>query len=250
MQISVTFRQMEPSEALKTYVTDRLKKMKRYLDAPLEAHVVLGLEKFRHLADVTINSNGRIVKGREENTDMYAAIDLVMDKIDMQLRKWREKTRDAKGDRGRAATLSRSAGTGPALPAVRRQRVEVPALELADARALLRKKGEEPIVFSDVNTGILSILCRRPDGQLSLIQPQELVTEGAGPTPAKASAPDASTLQPVSVPVPALDLGEALQYMETRGKDLLVFSELPGGALVALLRRADGSFLLVEPDLA
>ena len=87
MQISVTFRQIEPSEALKNYVTDRLNKFKRYLDGPVEAHVVLGLEKFRHLADVTIDSNGRIIKGKEENTDMYAAIDLVMDKIDMQLKK-------------------------------------------------------------------------------------------------------------------------------------------------------------------
>ena len=103
MQISVTFRHIEPSEALKNYVTDRLSKFKRYLDGPVEAHVVLGLEKFRHLADVTIDSNGRIIKGKEENTDMYAAIDLVMDKIDMQLKKFRDKMRSDKGDRSRSA---------------------------------------------------------------------------------------------------------------------------------------------------
>jgi len=103
MQISVTFKKIEPSEALKNYVTDRLTKFKRYLDGPVEAHVVLGLEKFRHLADVTIDSNGHIIKGREENTDMYAAIDLVMDKIDIQLKKFRDKLRSAKGDRSRAA---------------------------------------------------------------------------------------------------------------------------------------------------
>ncbi len=97
MQISVTFRQIEPSEALRNYVTERLKKFKRYLDGPVEAHVVLGLEKFRHLADVTIDSNGRMIKGREENSDMYAAIDLVMDKIDMQLRRSSGKTPGSQG---------------------------------------------------------------------------------------------------------------------------------------------------------
>ena len=97
MQISVTFRQLEPSAALKNYVTDRLGKFKRYLEGPVEAHVVLGLEKFRHLADVTIDNNGRVIKGKEENTDMYAAIDLVMDKIDMQLKKFRDKQRGPKG---------------------------------------------------------------------------------------------------------------------------------------------------------
>jgi ribosomal subunit interface protein len=101
MQISVTFRQLEPSEALKSYVSDRLKKFKRYLEGPLEAHVVLGLEKFRNLADITIYSNGRIIKGREENSDMYAAIDLVVDKIDMQLRKHRDRLREVKADRSR-----------------------------------------------------------------------------------------------------------------------------------------------------
>ena len=101
MQISVTFRQIEPTEALKNYVTDRLGKFSRYLEGPVEVHVVLGLEKFRHLADVTIDNNGRVIKGKEENTDMYTAIDLVMDKIGMQLKKFRDKQREPKGDRHR-----------------------------------------------------------------------------------------------------------------------------------------------------
>ncbi len=171
MQISVTFRQMEPSEALKNYVTERLRKFKRYLEGPQEAHVVLGLEKFRHLADVTINSNGRIIKGREENADMYAAIDLVMDKIDQQLRKMREKIRD-KGDRSRAAAPAAEAEETPALPQVRRRRVEVEPLQLADALELMETKGDELLVFTDVASGALSILCRRPDGSYLLVEPE------------------------------------------------------------------------------
>lgn len=173
MQISVTFRQLEPSEALKNYVADRLKKFKRYLEGPLEAHVVLGLEKFRHLADVTINSNGRMIKGREENADMYAAIDLVMDKIDMQLRKYREKLREVKGDRSRTATPPLVGGLErPALPPIRRFRVEVPPLELTDAVELLRSRGNDLLVFTNVNTGGLSILYRRADGGLALAEPE------------------------------------------------------------------------------
>ena len=173
MHISVTFRQIESSEALKKYVSDRLKKFKRYLEGPLEAHVVLGLEKFRHLADITINSNGRIIKGREENTDMYAAIDLVVDKIDMQLRKYREKLREVKGDRSRAAA-SPPAGLEeerPALPPIRRSRVEVPPLELTDAVELLKSQKSEILVFTNVNTGALSILYRRGDGGFGLAEP-------------------------------------------------------------------------------
>jgi len=172
MQISVTFRQLEPTEALKNYVTDRLNKFTRYLDGPVEAHVVLGLEKFRHLADVTIDNNGRIIKGKEENTDMYAAIDLVMDKIDMQLKKFRDKMRSAKGDRSRsAAPMTTAPDEAPALPALRRKRVEVPALQLTDALELMQGGKDDLLVFTDVASGSLNILYRRQDGNFVLAEP-------------------------------------------------------------------------------
>jgi putative sigma-54 modulation protein len=174
MQVSVTFRQIEPSEALKNYVTERLNKFRRYLEGPAEAHVVLGLEKFRHLADVTLNSNGRIIKGREENADMYAAIDLVVDKLDMQLKKLREKLRDVKSERGRAPAAPAAEGEeeASALPTVRRQSLEVSPLLLADAVELLQTKGKDLVVFTEVTTGALSILYRRQDGSLVLVEPE------------------------------------------------------------------------------
>lgn len=171
MQISVTFRQLEPTEALKNYVTERLNKFKRYLDGPVEAHVVLGLEKFRHLADVTIDSNGRIIKGREENADMYAAIDLVMDKIDMQLKKLRDKLRDVKGDRSRAPGAVLAAEATPEMPPIRRQRVEVPPLQLADALEIMQNTQDKLLVFTNVATGALGILYRRQDGSFVLVEP-------------------------------------------------------------------------------
>jgi putative sigma-54 modulation protein len=171
MQISVTFRQIEPSEALKNYVTERLQKFKRYLDGPVEAHVVLGLEKFRHLADVTIDSNGRIIKGRDENADMYAAIDLVMDKIDMQLKKLRDKLRDVKGDRSRAAASVGVPEESPEMPPVRRKKVEVPALQLADALEIMQRGNDNLLVFTNVTNGALGILFRRQDGQFVLVEP-------------------------------------------------------------------------------
>ena len=173
MQISVTFRQIEPSDALKNYVTDRLSKFKRFLDGPVEAHVVLGLEKFRHLADVTINSNGRIIKGKEENTDMYAAIDLVMDKIDMQLKKFRDKQRGAKGDRTARSMAPVAAEVEEApRPTVRRKQVEVSPLQVNDAVELLQTGREDLLVFTNVASGGLNILYRRQDGSFVLLEPE------------------------------------------------------------------------------
>lgn len=60
MQVSVTFRKVEPSDTVRNYATDKLHRIKRYVEDPIEAHVVLSVEKFRHLAEVTINANGLV----------------------------------------------------------------------------------------------------------------------------------------------------------------------------------------------
>ena len=62
MDITVTFRRMEPIESVRTYAEEKVSKINRYLDSPIEAHIVLSVEKFRHMADVTLSVNGTWVK--------------------------------------------------------------------------------------------------------------------------------------------------------------------------------------------
>ena len=90
MQLSVTFRHMEPSEALKHYVQERTTRLTKYIDRPLDTQVTLSVQKFRQMADVVINANGIRIAGQEAHEDMYAAIDLVMDKIERQVKKFKE----------------------------------------------------------------------------------------------------------------------------------------------------------------
>ena len=86
MQLSVTFRHMEPSEALKNYVHERTAKLSKYIDKPVESQVILTVHKFRQIVDVVINVDGLRIAGQEAHEDMYAAIDLVMDKIERQVK--------------------------------------------------------------------------------------------------------------------------------------------------------------------
>ena len=85
MQISMTFRHMEPSEAMKDLVRDKVTKIKRYLHGPIEANVVLSVERYLHMANVTITCNRDTYKGTEESDDMYTSIDKVMNKIERQI---------------------------------------------------------------------------------------------------------------------------------------------------------------------
>lgn len=92
MQLSVTFRRMEASDAIRDYAAEKLQRIRKYFRDPIRAQVVLGTERHRHQVDVNITlHNGLAIKGREVTEDMYAAIDLVMDKIERQVRKYKDK---------------------------------------------------------------------------------------------------------------------------------------------------------------
>ena len=99
MQVSVTFRHMPPSEALRDYAAEKLNHVvgKYFRSQSLEAHVVLSLERFWHIADFTIGFKGMTVKVEERSEDMYSSIDLAMDKVERQVRRYKDKLRDHKG---------------------------------------------------------------------------------------------------------------------------------------------------------
>lgn len=97
MQINITFRHMEPTEALKLYIEKKLKKVKRYLKEPIEAHVVIGKEKFMHITEVNITAgNGADIHGIEKKEDAHEAIDMVVDKLERQIKRQMDKARHQK----------------------------------------------------------------------------------------------------------------------------------------------------------
>ena len=99
MKLSVTFRHMDPSEALKEHVEDKLGRLKKYFPDPVRAQVVFSTERHRQKIDVSITlSNGATIQGKETAEDMYTAVDLVMDKIDRQIRRHKDKTTNRRGN--------------------------------------------------------------------------------------------------------------------------------------------------------
>ena len=74
MQISMTFRHMEPTDAMKELVEEKVSKVKKYIQGPFEATVVMSVERYLHACDVTISASGHTYKGREE-TDEHVHFD-------------------------------------------------------------------------------------------------------------------------------------------------------------------------------
>jgi putative sigma-54 modulation protein len=99
MQMSVTFRHMDATDALRNYAQEKLDRIRKYFPDPIKAHVVLDCERgYNHLAEVVITlQTGLVIAGEETTEDMYSSIDLVMAKIERQVRRYKEKIRSHKG---------------------------------------------------------------------------------------------------------------------------------------------------------
>jgi len=91
MQISVTGHHMEITPALRTYVENKLNRLERHFENMSNIHVVLSVEKERQKAEATVHLNRGNIFADSQHEDMYAAIDALVDKLDRQVKKHKEK---------------------------------------------------------------------------------------------------------------------------------------------------------------
>ncbi len=177
MDISVTFRRMQPTESLRTYAEEKVSKIKRYLDFPLEAHVVLSVEKFRHIADVTLSVNGTWIKGIEETDDMYSAIDQVMDKLEKQVKKYLSKIRNRRAENRKGEeTLGveeaeEDAAFGLEGPSIEVEKMIAKPMDPEEAAMQLSTSQQDFIVFRNSRSEKINVIYKRKDGNLGLIEP-------------------------------------------------------------------------------
>ncbi len=86
MNIAITFRHIVPSEAVKKYAQDKIAKLQKFLRQPMQANVILDMEKIEHVVEVRISAGSDHYHGTERSEDMYASIDKVIDKLERQIR--------------------------------------------------------------------------------------------------------------------------------------------------------------------
>jgi putative sigma-54 modulation protein len=98
MNTMVTFRHIPSSPPLRRFAEQKVEKFKKFLIEPIDIHIVLSVEKIRHIAEITLQSKSFSAHGAEENSDLYTAVDNVIDKIEAQLRKHKGKVKGHKSD--------------------------------------------------------------------------------------------------------------------------------------------------------
>lgn len=180
MQIAVTFRHMEVSEAVRQYLEDKISRVKKYIDEPIDAQAVLSVEKkIRHCAEVTLVAKGITIKGSNETNDMYSAIDGMVDKLERQLKRYKEKIKRHKPASERMRQVEKtifsaeSIDEGAPEPVViRSQSFSVKPLSVEEAVMQMDLLNKTFLVFSDASTNEISVVYRRKDGNYGLIVPE------------------------------------------------------------------------------
>ena len=180
MQVTTTFRHMEQSDALKTYAEEKLDRVAKYIDEPINVQVYFTVEKkIRHIVEIVIVAKGISTKASEATNDMYAAIDAVIDKIERQLKRYKEKIKAHKpsGDeRGRQFSKkifeAESIETNSEPVVIKTQTETAKPMSIEEAVMQMDLLHKDFIVFTDSINNDISVMYRRKDGNFGLIEPQ------------------------------------------------------------------------------
>jgi putative sigma-54 modulation protein len=176
MQVNITFRHLEPTEALKSHATEKVEHVQRYVDRPSDAHVVLYLENLMHHADITLKAGPYLVRGQARSADMYASIDQAAEKIERQLKKHKEKLKSHK-----AAPMNGfkpvdvrhdvlAAERQPSDRVVKSTTFQAKPMSLDEAILQLDLLESQFFVFQNARDRAINVVYRRGDGNLGLIE--------------------------------------------------------------------------------
>ncbi len=186
MQIAVTFRHIEPSEALKEFAQEKVTRIDKYIHTPSDAHVVLSKEKLEHRADITLQAHGLTLRGRSTSEDMYASIDGAMRNIEKQVKKYRgklssHKSREGKDLRARLNRIAASAElidplssqeAGKILPPkiLDSKELAVKTFNLEEAVMQIDLMNAAFLVFKNADTDAINVLYRNEGEGFGLIE--------------------------------------------------------------------------------
>ncbi len=183
MQFNITFRNLDATDALKDYARDRVERVNKYLDRPTEAHVTLSLERYLHHADIGIHAGPFFLRGREKSQDMYASIDMAMDKIERQIKRYKEKLKAHKGGPHHnsdflprvkhdvIAVEPEATSPEEALPRViKSSELVAQSMSINEAVMQMDLMNNDFFVFTNAESKQINVVYRRKDGHYGLIE--------------------------------------------------------------------------------
>ena len=183
MQLTVTGRHFEITEPLRQHIEEKTAKLSRYTDSISDMHVVLSVEKHRRLAEITLQANGTPLRGLEEKHDMYEAFDAVIEKIERQVKRLKDREADHKGRTGskevstmiEAETIAEEQDedeTTVQPKVIRTPKMEIKPMSVDEAAMQMGLSDAEFLAFLNSGSEQMNVMYKRRDGNYGLIEPE------------------------------------------------------------------------------
>lgn len=187
MSVNIAGRQVDVTPAMKDHVETKFDRLREHFESEINADVVLSVQKHRHIAEVTMHVNGLHIHGRETTGDMYASIDEVMNKLDKQVRKYKNRITTAQHRHRKplhevehqVLELTESLEGEPegatavetAHRVIERETMEVRPLTVDEAVLQLELRDYDFLVFSNSESGKVNVVYKRGQEHYGLIVP-------------------------------------------------------------------------------
>jgi len=184
MQIIFSGKHVDVTPALKQYAETKLGKLDRFFDGVQEVHVVESTLRNQHIVEVTLKANGTLIRAEERSPDMYTSIDLVVDKLERQLSRYKDRfitrTRESLGGhkpQESAMPVETAAPGGEEVAEettagiVRTKRFAVKPMDPEEAAMEMEMIGHDFYVFRNAENDEVNVVYRRRDGNYGLIEP-------------------------------------------------------------------------------
>ncbi len=168
MDITISFRHIDADEEIRKYIEEKMARLQKYIETPLDVHVVLSLErKYRQRVDVMFTINGVVINAHEVTDDMRAAVDKILDKLERRLTKYRDKLKKYREVKIKKEAKTQSKEESSIIIA---KTIEAKPMDVEEAVMQLRASGDSFMVFRERERDNVSIVYRRKDGKYSLIE--------------------------------------------------------------------------------
>jgi len=177
MKFIIHGKKLEVTEPIKNYIEEKIGRLDKYFENPEEitATVVVRIRGINQVVEVTIPIHKILLRGEESHSDLYAAIDIVSDKIERQIRKNKTRVhkRHAKGElSGLDLSFEEYRDEDESL-VVKRKEIEMKPMSEEEAILQMNMLGHEFFVFKHVETGDIDVIYRRRDGQYGIIEAKQ-----------------------------------------------------------------------------
>ncbi len=175
MNIAVTFKHIDSSDAIRQYAESKFQKLEKYLSNIMDVHITLSIERVDHkesgVAQIKLTAKNLTVNAEEKSNDIYSAIDLLLEKVESQIKKHKEKMRRKEHAEEGAALFSET-DEDSSLDIAIKDDYERQPLTVKEALHKLEKRNKDFIIFKDKESSKISFIFRGDDGEISMIKPE------------------------------------------------------------------------------